>query len=156
MTGKNFIYVFIFSVFLISCKDKVVFENEKEISNGIWEISDTLNFNAPISDTVNYYNIFITVDAIDNFLTNNLWLFISSESPSGNILNDTVMFYITDERGKWYGKKHGDIIKNKFVYKPHIRFPEKGEYKFLLRHGMRENDLPRVSSVGIQIEKSVN
>ncbi len=152
MTNK-YLFLIILSVYLFSCKEKIVFEKSKPISKKIWEISDTLEFETTINDTSNFYNIFIHIDAQENFLTNNIWLFVKSESPSGNILKDTVMFYLSDAQGKWFGKKQGETINNKFIYKAHIRFPEKGIYKFYLQHGMRENDLPRVSSVGISIEK---
>ena len=38
------------------------------------------------------------------------------------------------------------------MYKPYIKFPEKGEYTFVLKHGMREKDLPLAKSTGITIE----
>jgi len=156
MKAKNTVLIigslFIF-LFLISCKEKVIFKNAVKIPNNIWQINDTLTFRADISDNKNYYNIFITVDAKKNYLTNNIWLIINSKSPSGNLLNDTVMFFIFDQKGKPYGKESGDIVKNKFLYKAHIIFPEKGTYTFTIRHGMRKTDLPRVSSAGICIEK---
>lgn len=141
-------------LFLYSCKDNTVFKKSIAIPENLWQINDTLNFQTEITDNEDFFNIFLTLNAKDNYLTDNIWLIISSESPSGNALNDTVMFYIFNQTGKPYGKKHGDIIKNKFLYKTHIRFPEKGTYKFTLRHGMREHDLPRVSSSGLSIEKA--
>lgn len=141
------------SLFSVSCKGKVFFKKNITIPDNIWQINDTLKFRTDISDNKNYYNIFVNIDAKDNYLTDNIWLIINSESPSGNILNDTVMFFISDQTGKPYGKKHGNIIKNKFLYKAHILFPEKGVYKFKISHGMRITDLPRVSSAGISIEK---
>lgn len=140
-------------LFLISCKGKVFFEKSVTIPDQIWQRNDTLKFQADISDNENFFNIYLNIDAKDNYLTDNIWLIINSESPSGNILNDTVMYFISDQTGKPYGKKHGDIIKNKFLYKTHILFPEKGIYKFTIRHGMRETDLPRISSAGIRIER---
>ena len=155
MTGnKTLIIVSTLIIFsLLSCKNNSMYNNEVTIPEHIWQTSDTLHFDTNISDDQNYYNLFLTVDAQDNYLTDNLWLFIKSQSPSGNILNDTAMLYITNEKGKWFGKKHGHTVKNKFLYKAHILFPEKGTYRFIIRHGMRKNDLPRVSSVGLSIEK---
>ncbi|NPA68484.1 MAG: gliding motility lipoprotein GldH [Chlorobi bacterium] len=141
-------------LFFTDCKKNVLYRASTEIQNKTWQIGDSICFNTEIKDTKNYYNIFINLNIDENFLTENIWLFVKSTSPSGNILNDTVMFYITDKNGKWLGKKHGNTIKNKFLYKPHVKFPETGNYKFCLNHGMRKNDLPKINSVGISIEKS--
>ena len=153
---KTFLYISsIFAVlFLFSCKGNTVFKKSIAIPENIWEINDTLHFQTEITDNEDFFNIFLNVNVKENYLTDNIWLIIDSESPSGNVLNDTVMFFIFDQTGKPYGKKHGDMIKNKFLYKAHILFPEKGTYKFTLSHGMRENDLPRISSAGLSIEKA--
>jgi len=144
----------IFTVFLYSCKENVLYENSFLLPGNIWQINDTLKFKTKITDNKNYYNIFIHIDVKEDYLTDNIWLLIDSESPSGNMLNDTVMFFIFDQTGKQFGQKHGDNIKNKFLYKAHILFPETGTYMFFLRHGMRKSDLPRISSAGISIEKA--
>ncbi len=156
MKNKTILFIigslFILS-FLNSCKNNVLYKNTLKIPENIWQINDTLVFNINVPDTLNHYNIYITIKVKDNYLTNNLWLIINSKSPSGNGLRDLAEFYLTDQNGKWYGKKHKHLISNKFLYKANIRFPEKGIYTFKIQHGMRENDLPRVSSVGISIEK---
>ncbi len=146
--------ILLVSIFLFSCNNNTIFKDSSDIPENTWQINDTLIFCPNISDVDNYYNLFINIDADKDFLTDNIWLIIDSESPSGNVLHDTVMFFISDDKGKWFGKQKGDIIRNKFLYKTHIRFPEKGQYTFRLRHGMRKNDLPRISSAGISIEKA--
>ncbi|MCD6556649.1 MAG: gliding motility lipoprotein GldH [Bacteroidales bacterium] len=153
---KTFLYIgsiFAF-LFLYSCRETTLFKKSIAIPENLWQVNDTLDFQTEITDNENFFNIFLNVNVKENYLTDNIWLIIDSESPSGNILNDTIMFFIFDQTGKPYGKKHGNIIKNKFLYKAHILFPEKGTYKFTVRHGMRKNDLPRVSSVGLSIEKA--
>jgi len=85
-------------------------------------------------------------------MTNNLWLFISTESPAGNLQSDTMMYFVADQSGKWYGEKKGSVINNKFLYKPIIKFPEEGEYTFIIRHGMRNKDLPLIESITITAE----
>ncbi len=139
--------------FFTSCKNNTTYKSTVSIPEKTWQITDTLIFNADITNISNYYNIYFNVEAQEDYLTDNLWLIITSSSPSGNILNDTADFFLTDSKGKWYGKKHGHTINNKFLYKAYILFPEKGIYTFKIRHGMRKNDLPKVSSVGISIEK---
>jgi len=138
---------------LVSCDNNVIFSESKNIESGIWNINEGVEFDANIDDITTFFNFYIEIDINEDFLTNNLWLFISTQSPSGNIQSDTLVYYIADETGKWFGNKRGEIIKNKFLYKSNIRFPEKGIYNFKILHGMRENDLPEISKIGIRIEE---
>ena len=155
MKVERFISFIFLSVFMFtSCERDIIYSDEKKIEKGIWDINDTVILNASISDLEKDFNVFINIDVDEFFLTNNLWLFISTQSPSGNIESDTIMFYVADEKGKWFGKKIRSVISNKFLYKQHIRFPERGKYIFNIRHGMREEDLPKIRSVGVSIEKT--
>ncbi|NPA44917.1 MAG: gliding motility lipoprotein GldH [Chlorobi bacterium] len=156
MKNKQFIYLILFfALALFSCESKTIISDSKKIENEVWNIGVPVNLELEVNDISKFYNLFINVNVKEDFLTNNLWLFISTKSPSGNVQTDTVMYYVTDEKGKWFGDKSGDIVKNKFVYKPNIKFPEQGKYLFSISHGMREMDLPKVSLVGVTAEEVV-
>ena len=154
MNSKIFFSLFLIAVIIIlnSCDDEAVFKENNEIVSESWGISDSVVFKAAISETESFYNVFIEVKINELFLTNNLWLFMSTESPSGNIQSDTIMYFVSDEHGKWFGNEKGSSIENKFLYKAFIRFPEEGEYTFIIKHGMREKDLPLIESFGITVE----
>ena len=158
MKSNIFLSFVIFALPLLvlsSCKNNIVSSDSKEIEGAVWNINQPIELKANLIDTKNNFNLFIDVNVKEDFLTNNLWLFISTKSPSGNVQTDKLMFYVTDEKGKWFGNKSGDIIKNKFLYKSNIKFPEAGIYSFQITHGMRESDLPKVVSVGISVEENV-
>lgn len=155
MKNSTYLRLFISALtllFLFSCKNNIAISDSQEINGGIWGINQAIKLEAKLNNPQKDYNLFINVNVKDDFLTNNLWLFMSTKSPSGNVQTDTLMFYVTDEKGKWFGNKSGSIIKNKFLYKSNIKFPEVGVYTFQIKHGMRETDLPKVVSVGISIE----
>lgn len=154
MNNKIYLSLFLFAIIVIfnSCDDEALYSGNNEITSDAWGIGDSAVFKAKISETESFYNVFIDIKINELFLTNNLWLYIFTESPSGNIQSDTIMYFITDERGKWLGKEKGAFIENKFMYKAYIKFPEKGEYTFIIKHGMREKDLPLIESIGITVE----
>ena len=154
MNNKIYLSLFLFAVIVIfnSCDDETLYSGNQEIPSDGWGIKDSVVFKATISETENFYNVFIDIEINELFLTNNLWLYIFTESPSGNIQSDTIMYFITDDRGKWFGKEKGSFIENKFMYKAYIKFPETGEYTFVIKHGMREKDLPLIESIGITVE----
>ncbi len=140
-------------LFLASCDKNTAITESKNLESGIWGINELVEFNVGITRIDKSYNLFIEMDIYEDFLTNNLWVFIHTQSPSGNIQSDTLMFYVADEKGEWFGNKNGETINNKFLYKSNIQFVESGIYQFSLFHGMREHDLPKVSEVGIRIEE---
>lgn len=152
---QNLFVIVLIALFLFSCNNKIAISDSEKIDNEIWAINKTIKAKINIEDINKFYNVFINVNVKEVFLTSNLWLFVSTKSPSGNIQSDTLIFYVTDAKGKWFGDKSGDIIKNKFLYKPNIKFPEAGEYVFSILHGMRETDLPKATEVGITVEEVI-
>ena len=157
MKSKQFIYLGILlqMLLLTSCENKIIISDSKKISNSVWNIDEAVKLELNVVDVSKFYNLYINIDVKEDFLTNNLWIFLSTSSPSGNVQNDTLIYYVTDEKGKWFGNKNGDIIKNKFLYKPNIKFSEVGTYKFTISHGMREMDLPKVEIVGVIAEETL-
>lgn len=145
--------ILFFALLLFSCDSKLVITDSKKIDKQVWNIGDDVNLKLNVEDISKFYNLFVYVNVKEDFLTNNLWLFIKTESPSGNMKVDTVMYYVTDEKGKWFGEKSGDVVSNKFLYKANIKFPEVGIYNISILHGMRQMDLPKVDEVGIRIEE---
>lgn len=148
----------VFGLFMgfVSCDNNFVISESKTIESGIWDVDEVIEFRTDINQIDKFYNFFIETELNEDFLTNNLWLFIETKAPSGNLQNDTIMYYVADEKGKWFGNKHGKIIKNKFLYKSNIRFSETGTYTFKLQHGMRAYDLPKISKVGMRIEEVIS
>jgi len=78
---------------------------------------------------------------------------VTTTSPDGKKLTDTLQYNLADDKGKRYGKGFGDIRELNLPYKSNIFFPVKGTYQFKIQHGMRVEDLKGVYDLGIRIEK---
>jgi len=152
--AKIVVFIILPLFFFISCNKNIIISEKKGIMDGVWKINKTVVLSPKINNTEKNYNIFIDVEIKENFLTNNIWLFIQTKSPTGSINNDTIQYFVTDATGKWFGNKKGNFIENKFLYKSNIRFSEPGIYTFHISHGMRVKDLPKVKSIGIVIEET--
>ncbi len=151
------IYLIISSVLLLvvsSCKSSLNQSFTYEIPSAIWEINDPMKFSFEINNIKKSYNLFVIVVNSEDYSTDNIWLFSQMISPKGHIFSDTLMYYIADDKGKWYGNKKGNLISNKFIYKSTIRFIEPGIYQFVMMHGMRANQLPKISEIGFVIEEA--
>lgn len=149
--------LFIVTVNLFSSCDKNrVFEENKQISDQIWNLDEKLSFEVNVEDTLTSHNFYMNVRNADGYPYTNIFLFITTQFPNGKMAHDTLECILADASGKWLGDGLGDIWDNQIPFKKGVRFPLKGKYIFTLQHGMRTENLPLILDAGIRIEKSGN
>ena len=145
----------VFSFFLFfSCNDKDFYQDKKEIANNNWKHNDTINFNVNITDTSQLYDLFFTIVNSNEYSNSNLWLFVNTKSPENFLLIDTLELFLSDEKGKWYGKKSSNEYKSFHYFKKQVIFPKKGVYSFSVRQGMRHLNLNGINEFGLMIKES--
>ena len=137
---------------MLACNRNVIYSEAHEFHTKIWEIGDVKEFTFKVDKPDQLYNIYLKFDIYEDFTTNNLNLYIQSTSPSGNSENDTVMYSVCDNTGKWFGEKSGSVIHNKFLFKKGVKLVEQGNYRIKFEHLMREENVPRIKSAGLLIE----
>jgi gliding motility-associated lipoprotein GldH len=149
----SFILVFAFVFLLLSCNSKVIYTNSQAMAGETWKLMDIATFQVPIKDTLNSNNVIFTIRNGSSFPFRNIFLFVTTTSPDGKKITDTLQYNLADEKGKWYGKGFGDIHELNLPYKSNVYFPLKGTYEFKIQHGMRVEDLRGVYDFGLRIEK---
>jgi len=149
----SFIIVFIFLLLLLSCNSHVVYTNSEQMAKETWSLMDIPTFKVPITDTLNSNNVIFTIRSGSAYPFRNIYLFVSTTSPDGKKITDTLQYNLADEKGKWYGKGFGDVHELNLPYKSNVYFPIKGTYEFKIQHGMRIENLKGVYDFGLRIEK---
>lgn len=149
----SFIIALISPLLFASCNNNVVFTDSRTIKGETWKLMDIQSFNVSIYDTTTSNNVIFTVRTGNAYPFRNIFLFVSTKSPDGKQLTDTLQYNLADEKGKWYGKGFGDIHELNLPYKSNVYFPRKGMYMFKIQHGMRIEDLNGVYDIGLRIEK---
>jgi len=153
--NKFFISSFVFSLlFLFSCNDNIFYHEKKIIVNNNWKYNDTLCFNLNIADTSQFYDLFFTIENSDEYPNSNLWLFVTTKSPKNFLLKDTLELFLSDNKGKWYGKKSSNKFKSFHYFKKQVIFPKKGVYSFYVQQGMRHLNLTGINEFGLMIKES--
>jgi gliding motility-associated lipoprotein GldH len=66
-------------------------------------------FEFDVEDSLSEYNFTVNVRHRANYPYQNMWLFVQQISPDSSIVNDTIEFYLADNRGKWLGKGIGAV-----------------------------------------------
>jgi len=144
----------IFVTLLISCDRHRVFEEFKSIQGQTWNNKDILHFNASIMDTSLVYDVYLSVRNTGNYEYSNLYLFVTTHSPTENSIRDTVEILLADDHGKWYGKGAASVYTLYYPYKVNIKFPLKGIYTFDIEQAMWIKDLKNIHDIGLRIEKA--
>ena len=87
----------------------------------------------------------------------NLWLFITTETPNGQLHADTIECILADKSGRWYGNSSaGNIRDHRIMFKRNFRFSKYGDYKLKVDQAMREKQIEGITDIGIRIEKTTN
>jgi gliding motility-associated lipoprotein GldH len=139
---------------MTSCDKQRVFEQNQKIKDRSWSENFIPEFNVKIDDTISYYNMYINVRNADSYRFSNLYIFMTTTLPQGQIEKDTLQLLLANEQGKWLGSGLGDIFENRILFKEKFKFINQGTYKIKLEQAMRLNPLPGILDVGIRVEKA--
>ncbi len=138
---------------ITSCNSNVIFTDSIVIPDNTWSLTNIPVFTIPVTDTAINTNVFFTIRTGAEYPFRNIYLFVTSSSPDGKSICDTLEYNLADEKGNRYGKGFGDIKELNLPFKSNVFFPVKGNYKFDVQHGMRIGDLKGVYDIGLRIEK---
>jgi len=150
----SFILILTSLLLLSSCHSKTVYTNSQAMTGKIWKLTDIPTFKVPITDTLTSNNVIFTIRSGSSYPFRNIYLFVTTTSPDGKNITDTLQYNLADEKGKWFGKGFGDIHELNLPYKSNVFFPLKGTYVFKIQHGMRIENLKGIYDIGLRIEKN--
>jgi gliding motility-associated lipoprotein GldH len=151
-----FFIIFLFVWQIYGCDKSLVYTDSADMPGELWTLDYVPVFEPFITDTVNSNNIYFTIRNSTSYPFRNIWLFVTTTSPAGKSITDTLQYMLADEKGKWYGKGFSDVRELNLPFKTNVFFPQKGIYSFKIRHGMRTENLKGVYDIGLRIEKVKN
>ena len=94
-----------FLLFLTSCDKNRVFEENKKISNYMWDVKDVKTFEVMVTDTVTPNNFYINIRQADSYPYSNLYLFIKTTFPNGKFSHDTLECTLASVEGRWADRR---------------------------------------------------
>lgn len=136
------------------CKTNMIYDDNEEIKNYVWDSKVKPSFTFEVKDTTVLYNIYINVRHVDYYQFNNIWLNVSATFPDGATQVNRVEIPLSDEQGKWHGEGLGDIWDYRHMIQQGAYFSKPGSYTFSLEHLMRKDPLPGIMSVGLRVENT--
>lgn len=139
----------VLAVFLTSCRNNIVYSHFCSIPSENWHMDSVAQFDYTIEDAGIDYQMLLYVRHTERYPYQNMWLFVDN-----GIYQDTIEFYLADDRGQWLGdKKHG-LMEMPILLEEQIHYQDTGTYRLTVQHGMRDSLLRGVADVGLEIVKS--
>ncbi len=138
-------------LFLPACDESPFYERMDAMPDQVWRSEQVLVHEVEVLDTVRSYDFYLNIRIGADYEFSNMYLFIGTEFPDGRSVRDTVECILADRSGRWLGSGLGDMRDNRILFKPNVRFPNAGVYRFSLQQGMRMEHLPQVYDVGISM-----
>jgi gliding motility-associated lipoprotein GldH len=142
------------AIVLTGCDPNRLFEENKEITDGVWDMNQRVSFDFEVPDTTTKYNLYFNVRNTDDYPFSNLYIFSHIDFPNGKKGVDTVELPLTNPDGSWIGSGQGEIHDCQLIFRKNVRFPVAGKYHMEIEQAMRMEKLPGVRDVGIRIEKA--
>lgn len=151
---KNFLFIALVSVFLVSCGKIDLYEKQAQIPEQQWFYNYVPEFTFHIDDTSSLYNVYIVLRHTDLYNYNNIWLNIGSRPPGDSMHFQKVNLTLASDSKGWEGRGTGDIFEvRKSISPGPVSFKTSGDYTFSIAQIMRENPLRYILNVGIRLEK---
>lgn len=135
-----------------ACSGKTFYEKTDALPDATWSIDTVLSYEIDITDSLQYYNLYINIRNTTDFETQNFYIFMTTVFPDGFSARDTLGCVLCDAHGKWTGKGAGHLRDNHFLLKPKVRFAIPGHYCFYVRQAMRDDEVKGISDFGISLE----
>ena len=129
------------------------FNKRTIIPEAEWRQDNRIAYDVDINDTVNGYVFGIGLRHMENYRYSNLFVFLHTRMPNGNLTHDTIECTLATPEGRWIGKSSGSMRDLLIPLNENLLFPLKGTYHFEIEQAMRETTLKGISDIGLYIEK---
>lgn len=136
-----------------SCSREVISSAHRDLPEHGWAITDTVWLTIDVPDTMQHYDVALTLRHTDDYRYQNLWLFVCTQDSSLHSTTDTVMACMADDRGRWLGTRAGRYYTGYVTMGHDILFPTAGTYTFGIVHGMRDSVITGIADVGVEIKQ---
>lgn len=150
---KKLVYTVLVTILLVSCGNGKLYDDSVVIPDARWDNEFMPSFDVNVDDTLVDYAFYLNIRHLDSYRYSNLFIFMHTEFPNGNVTHDTIECTFAYPDGRWMGKGSGTMRSAKIMLNPSLRFPLTGNYHFEIEQAMREKELKGIADVGICFEK---
>ena len=138
---------------MASCSNDTLYNESVVIPEARWDNDMIPFFDVNVNDTSTDYAFYLNIRHLENYRYSNLYIFMHTTFPNGNVTHDTIECILAMPDGRWMGKGSGTMRSANVLLNPALRFPLSGEYHFEIEQAMREKELRGITDIGLCFEK---
>ena len=150
---QNFFFLLSLLFLFPACQSNVVYKESVKIENQEWSYQDTIDFEVPISDTSQFYQIILDINHSQEFPFENLYVLIYSKLPNGERFKERVSLPFMNQAGIWFGKCSGENCQLAINLQEKVKFESQGKYVFTIEQHTRNNPIKGIREVGFRVEQ---
>lgn len=150
---KRVLFAITVMFLLTSCGNDKLFNDSVVIPEAKWDNHMIPFFDLTVNDTLSDYAFYLNIRHLENYRYSNLFIFLHTEFPNGNVTHDTIECTFAYPDGRWMSKGSGTIRSASILLNPALRFPLSGSYHFEIEQAMRDEVLKGITDIGISFEK---
>jgi gliding motility-associated lipoprotein GldH len=135
------------------CRPVELYERQKNIPEGKWELDEKLTYSINIPDSSADYYIYATIRHTSMYPFRNIWVRMGLQMPGTDSITYQNFNIPLANNEQWLGAGMNDVYERRVrLFGQAVRFGRSGKALFTLQHIMREDPLPGVLQAGIRIE----
>lgn len=139
--------IFTTTVLTISCGSG----EKKSFENATWAFTDTLTTQFDIQNAEQFYHLIATPTFNDDYPYANLYLKIIWKTPKNKYGDLLLNFPTTDSMGNWIEEESWGKFAINYTLMDSLKFKTPGIYEYKIIHYMREDSLPGVESIELNL-----
>ena len=140
-------------VLVTGCETIELYEQNTNYPDHQWASKQPNKYQCAITDTNAMYTISFVIRHHNAYHYKNIWVTLSTKSPSGIVTKEMANLNLADDEKGWLGTGMDDIYDQRIPITQQPIKLQKGVYEFTLEHTMREDPLQNILATGIRVEK---
>lgn len=136
-----------------SCGERILFEKYQKFETQSWNRFKILEFEIPVSDTINAFDIFMEIRHLPEFALQELKINLTIYMPSGEMRTADHLIEFTDQNGDRISQCLGDLCDLSVPLREDFIFPEPGTYRIAIENKYPKIELPGILEAGLAIKR---
>lgn len=151
---KHSYWVVLAVVVLAGCGPVVVYEEQFDVAEDGWAYSDSLTYDLEVTDTIQPYDLVLSLAHSDAFSYENLYAMISTTFPDGRYTTQQLSLQLTDAADVWLGKCKDEYCVVDIPIAEHRRFKVPGKYTITIAQHGRQQRLAGIKSLTLRLQET--
>lgn len=141
------------SLLLLSCGDTPLYQKSISFENRKWTDDQDLFYEFDSKNDKQVLDFKLMLRTTTDFSYSNLWIFFTTETPSGQVERQPYQIRICNDDGSWIGKKSGSIVETSLDFAD-VLLPEKGVYKFKVEQGITLSEVDEILDMTLTVTEN--